>query len=205
MSEAKGYFLYDMLDHFWNGQMRAEWEVITHHIAVITIFGYHLLYQAYVSLSVLALTVEVNSVFLHGRRLLQMLHVPFSHWFYRLVSTFNLASFLLFRCSPLVIIWAALILHRNRFSVAYWCMLSTVMTFMVILNSILFWRLLKNDVFRKPRPARKEGQNGKGKEDGEALSRVDWEERKKVAESQMDRNGYVQNRRIEVCDEVKGK
>ncbi|KAL8560014.1 hypothetical protein ACOMHN_041485 [Nucella lapillus] len=124
-----------------------------------------------------------------------MLHVPFSHWFYRLVATFNLASFLLFRGWPIVLIWATLILHGNQFSVVYWCMLSTVMTFMVILNSILFWRLLKNDVFRKPRLARKEGQNGKGKEDEEALPSVDWRERKKVAESQMD----------QVCDEVKRK
>ncbi|XP_076434874.1 TLC domain-containing protein 2-like [Babylonia areolata] len=163
---STGYFLYDMLDHLWNGQALAQWEVTAHHVAVIAIFGYNLWYHVNLSFSVLALTVEVNSVFLHGRKLLQMLHVPFSHWFYRLVVTLNLLSFLAFRGPPLVLIWLALLSLPQRFSQLYVVMLGTVMVFMVILNPVLFWRLLKNDLWRKQRPVKPKEDSSPGERDG---------------------------------------
>ena len=117
-------------------------------LQVILIFGYNLLHHFAIVSSIFALMVEVNSVFLHGRKLLQMLGVPFSHWFYRTIALLNLLSFVLFRGVPLALTCVAFVLNVHRCTPLYAVVLGTVLAFMALLNPVLFWRLLRNDLLR---------------------------------------------------------
>nr|KAG5704640.1 hypothetical protein BaRGS_025282 [Batillaria attramentaria] len=159
---STGYFLYDFLDHILQGQSMKQWEVTLHHIAVLFIFGYNLLFHTSVAFSVLALIVEINSVFLHFRKLLQMVQLPFSHWLYRTTVALNLVTFVFFRGAAMVLIWAGLLYSRHKFSVVYFVALGLVMVFMIVLNPVLFWRLLRSDVLRGRRKTRVQQKEADG-------------------------------------------
>ena len=164
---------------------------------MILIFGYNLLFHFAIVSSILALMVEVNSVFLHGRKLLQLLGVPFSHWLYRFVVLLNLLSFLLFRGVPLAVTCVAFVLNVHRCTPLYAVTLGTVLLFMALLNPVLFWRLLRNDLLRgtlkkkekkkekeeeKEEEKKKEGWKGKKKEKKEEEEEEGWKGKKKEEE-----------------------
>lgn len=165
---STGYFLYDFLEHIVKGEALKQWEVTLHHIAVLYIFGYNLIFHTAVAFSVLALMVEVNSVFLHGRKLLQMVQLPFTHWLYRIVVALNLATFVFFRGAAMVLIWAGLLFNRDRVTSVYFVALSLVMIFMIILNPVLLWRLLKSDI--RSRRRRKPGTLAPQKDGGQQVT-----------------------------------
>jgi hypothetical protein len=84
----------------------------------------------------------------------------------------NLVTFLVFRGVPITLIWVGFYRHRHVCSWFYVALLGTVMFFMTILNSVLFWRLLRSDILR-PRRGR-EGEKKKVEEKlDETESRVD--------------------------------
>ncbi|KAK7087380.1 TLC domain-containing protein 2-like [Littorina saxatilis] len=162
---SAGYFIYDLLEHIREGKALALWEVMLHHIAVISIFTYNLTYHFCVAFAVLALSVEINSVFLHARKLLQMLDVPFSHWLYRTIVALNLVTFAVFRGMALALIWAGFLTNTHRCSATYTVSLTITMVFMTIINLVLFWRLLKSDILRSRR-GKTTKVNGEVRENG---------------------------------------
>jgi hypothetical protein len=110
----------------------------------------------FIGYTVFALLVEVNSIFLHARKLMQMAKVDFDHWFYRLNNIFNILTFTFCRFGALVIITYGMstTYERRRIltlhgSLGYYIMLMASMITMWVINPILFWRLLKNDFLRK--------------------------------------------------------
>jgi len=84
-----GYFLYDLLDMLrmngWNPIKMKEMTV--HHLCCITCFGIAITTGQYLGLAMLVLNMEINSIFLHGRSLLQYCQ-------FRGTSYFAVASFL---------------------------------------------------------------------------------------------------------------
>lgn len=98
--------------------------------------------------NVVSLLAEVNSFFLHSRKLLQMNRVNFHHWLYRTVVWLNLGTFLFCRGWSVGRINYGMFVESQRVPDFYFGCLCFSMTFMTILNPILFWRLFKNDVLR---------------------------------------------------------
>ncbi|GFR72571.1 TLC domain-containing protein 2-like [Elysia marginata] len=145
---ATGYFTYDLLDVVINNKARAMWEVVIHHIMVAGMLYYNVYLKAQIGFSLIAMTVEVNSIFLHWRKLYQMTQVPFSSFKYAVVKYLNLVSFALFRLFPLAYITYTLFTMYHRVSLVYYVLIFVTMACMDLLNAVLFWRLVKSDILR---------------------------------------------------------
>jgi len=119
-------------------------------------FIVHLVSCRYIAYSVVALLAEVNTVFLHFRKLLQMAGVTFDRLLYRLNAAANLFTFVSCRFVCLVWIGYGVIFWRSRVSWPYLVAISSSVVVMYIINVVLFWRLLCSDVLgkRRSRPTR---------------------------------------------------
>ncbi|BFZ19115.1 hypothetical protein BsWGS_22154 [Bradybaena similaris] len=151
---STGYFLYDFLDLIVNNKMLAMWELTLHHIGLAGMCYYNICIKSHIGFNIVALSVELNSVFLHWRKLLQMMKTPFDSRRYTIIKCLNLISFLIFRGGALVVISTGCILWRQKVSTWYYLGISSTTLFMDILNVILFWRLFKSDFLR--------GRQGRG-------------------------------------------
>ena len=112
-------------------------------------FSYNLLTSRCIGYNVIALLCEVNTIFLHSRKLLQMQGLSFTHFLYRAASYMNLITFLCCRFVALTWIIHGMYHLGNRVSAAYYWTLAASMFVMWGINIVLFWRLLKNDILRK--------------------------------------------------------
>ena len=96
----------------------------------------------------MAISVEVNSFFLHGRKLLHMLQYRFDNPFYRAVCALNLLTFIVFRGYSLGRIAYGLVLEYHLVPWVYYQFLFVSIFLTICINIVLFWRLFKNDVLR---------------------------------------------------------
>ena len=119
-------------------------------------FWYNFHNKMVIPFNCLAISVEVNSIFLHARKLMHMLQYKFDNPFYRSVCGLNLLTFVVFRGFSLTRIAIALATEYDQVPWLYYQFLLTAMFITNAINIVLFWRLFKNDVLR----------NIKGKEDG---------------------------------------
>ncbi|XP_052072288.1 TLC domain-containing protein 2-like [Mytilus californianus] len=150
---STGYFLYDTIDMVLNKKLIAYWEVTLHHIFVVPGFWYNWHTNICIGYSLTALTAEINSFFLHSRKLLQIQNVGFDTILYRTCSYVNLVSFFLCRIIPIGFIVFHLfgshgIIHRQQLSVVYVNCFRVIMVIVAVVNVVLFWRLLKTDLIR---------------------------------------------------------
>lgn len=122
---------------------------------VIWSFWYNTQYRLNVGYTIIALMTEVNSIFLHARKLMQLNKWPFEHWLYQMVVVLNLLTFVTFRLTGIVYIGHGILTERHRVTVTFAAMLSVAMFLMYIINPILLWRLVKNDVLRNLRAKQK--------------------------------------------------
>ncbi|KAI8783046.1 TLC domain-containing protein 2-like [Biomphalaria glabrata] len=145
-----GYFFYDLLDLILNNKFFIMWEVVVHHIAVASMFYYNVHIRAHIGFNIIALSVEVNSFFLHWRKLLQMVKTPYDSPKYLAIKYLNLTTFIVFRGVPLSMITYCCFVWRHRVSAMYYVGICLSIFVMDVLNVILFWRLLKSDMLRGP-------------------------------------------------------
>ncbi|KAK2163960.1 hypothetical protein LSH36_71g00007 [Paralvinella palmiformis] len=157
-----GYFFYDFVDIVISGRTRTSWEVLLHHVVVAGTFFYNLILCRCIAYTAVALLAEVNSFFLHSRKLMQMLQIRFDAPLYRLNVYLNLLSFILCRFIPLIWIIYGMLMWYYRVEPSYLIILSLDLFVMWVVNIVLFWRLLTNDIIRPTKtksPAPKQ-QNG---------------------------------------------
>ncbi|KAL3856345.1 hypothetical protein ACJMK2_011114 [Sinanodonta woodiana] len=145
---STGYFVYDLIDIILHKRFFMNWEVSLHHLAVISMFWYNLHMRMCIGYNVVALLAEVNSFFLHSRKLLQMMNVGFNHWFYKLVALLNLVTFAFCRGWSLSRITFGMWIEGFRVPTVYFRTLMGSMFIMNGINPVLFWRLLKSDFLR---------------------------------------------------------
>ncbi|XP_033747279.1 TLC domain-containing protein 2-like [Pecten maximus] len=146
---STGYFLYDSIDMLINKKLRQNWEVTIHHIAVASMFWFNFHQKICIAYNALALMAEINSFFLHSRKLLQMIQVDYNSTFYKLVCLCNIVTFTLFRGYSNVRIVIGMFLEADRVPRFYFKCLTMSMSCMTLINVVLFWRLLKSDFLRK--------------------------------------------------------
>lgn len=91
-----------------------------------------------------ALLVEINSVFLHLRTILRMAgmsHTPY----YRITSLVNLGTYMVFRISTLAWMTRWLVLNRENVPLATYVVGVVGMAVMTPMNIVLLYRLLRSD------------------------------------------------------------
>lgn len=116
---------------------------------VIVCFGYNVVHRVYLPYNIIALMVEVNSIFLHARKLMQLQKWSFDHWQYKLIVFLNLLTFVLYRMYGVTYLAIDLPYEWNKLTTIHKILMSGCMIVLSIINCILFWRILKNDVLRR--------------------------------------------------------
>ncbi|MEE6469218.1 hypothetical protein FKM82_008540 [Ascaphus truei] len=150
-----GYFLHDFVDMLQNQKLHQSWELLFHHTVVITCFGISLLLHRYIGFSVVALLVEVNSIFLHLRQILLMANL-LKTTLYRLNSLLNLGTYVIFRISTLAWMTRWLVLNRENIPLLTYTVGSVGMAIMTVMNIVLFYRLLRSDFLKSARDPQRE-------------------------------------------------
>lgn len=145
---SMGYFLYDVIDNMMNGTLLTNWEVTLHHVLVLIGFTYNWTAKVCLGYSILALMAEINSIFLHFRKLLQYSTVGYETKIYRTTSLLNLISFILCRLLPQCRILNGFYIDGHKLPRMYMVTLSIIFPPGFIINVILFWRIFKSDVLR---------------------------------------------------------
>ncbi|KAM9812727.1 TLC domain-containing protein 2 [Syngnathus typhle] len=144
VSFSIGYFIYDLFDMVRYQKLSQFWELALHHIVVITCFGLSVMTYRYIGFAVVALLVEVNSVFLHLRQILRMANHAAST-VYRVNSMINLGTYVVFRINTLAWMTRWLVLNRDKVPLMAYTLGSVGMAIMTVMNIILFYRLLRSD------------------------------------------------------------
>ncbi|XP_059187351.1 TLC domain-containing protein 2 [Centropristis striata] len=147
VSFSIGYFIYDFLDMMRNQQLSQCWELLFHHVVVITCFGLSVVSCRYVGFAVVALLVEINSVFLHLRQMLRMSSNA-SGTVYRVNSIINLGTYVVFRINTLAWMTRWLVLNRDNVPLLAYTLGSVGMAIMTCMNIVLFYRLLRSDFLK---------------------------------------------------------
>ncbi|KAG9333955.1 hypothetical protein JZ751_009358 [Albula glossodonta] len=124
-------------------------------LQVISCFGLSVVTRRYVGFAVVALLVEINSIFLHLRQMLRMAGggktTP-----YRVNSMLNLGTYVVFRISTLAWMTRWLVLNRDHVPLISYTIGSVGMAIMTAMNIVLFYRLLRSDFLQTGREGRKE-------------------------------------------------
>ncbi|KAM8976236.1 TLC domain-containing protein 2 [Pelodytes ibericus] len=145
-----GYFIHDFVDMLQNQKLHQSWELLFHHTVVITCFGISVLLHHYVGFAVVALLVEINSIFLHLRQILLMANL-LKTTAYRLNSLLNLGTYVIFRISTLAWMTRWLVLNRDKIPLLTYTIGSVGMAIMTVMNIVLFYRLLRSDFLKSTR------------------------------------------------------
>ncbi|XP_040277748.1 TLC domain-containing protein 2 [Bufo bufo] len=145
-----GYFIHDFVDMLQNQKLHQSWELLFHHTVVITCFGISVLLHRYVGFSVVALLVEINSIFLHLRQILLMANLV-KTTVYRLNSLLNLGTYVIFRISTLAWMTRWLVINRENIPLLTYTIGSVGMAIMTVMNIVLFYRLLRSDFLKSAR------------------------------------------------------
>ncbi|XP_044286538.1 TLC domain-containing protein 2 isoform X2 [Varanus komodoensis] len=140
-----GYFLQDFLDMVCHQKLRQCWELLFHHSVVIACFGFAFLVHRYVGFAMVALLVEINSIFLHLRTILRMAGLANTPS-YRLTSLLNLGTYVVFRIMTLAWMMRWLLLNRESIPPGSYALSMLGMAIMTPMNVVLFFRLLRSDL-----------------------------------------------------------
>ncbi|XP_077168860.1 TLC domain-containing protein 2 [Paroedura picta] len=142
-----GYFVQDFIDMLFNQKFCECWELLFHHSVVIVCLGFAFVIHHYIGFAMVALLVEINSVFLHLRSILQMAglsHTPY----YRVTSLVNLSTYVVFRLSTLAWMTRWLVLNWENIPLATYMVGVVGMAIMIPMNIVLFCRLLRSDCLK---------------------------------------------------------
>ncbi|KAK4472572.1 hypothetical protein MN116_003812 [Schistosoma mekongi] len=148
---STGYFMYDFWDMCTQRQVFRMWELTLHHFAVLSAFIYNVLSIRYIAYTIIALLAEVNSIFLHTRKLMQMHKVHKKSLSYRFNAVLNLLTFAGCRGFALLRISYGMYMNPEKMTPFYTALLGTSMLIMNLLNPVLFYILLRNDFLLPPK------------------------------------------------------
>ncbi|OUC49807.1 hypothetical protein D917_05050 [Trichinella nativa] len=95
---------------------------------------------------IVAMMVEVNTAFLHARKLMQMGGFSREQLCVRINIACNLATFCTFRFFPLTMLTLAIFTEKNRLPSWFWIYYSISIAVLNVINVILFYRLIRTDV-----------------------------------------------------------
>uniref|UniRef100_A0A5S6QQF9 TLC domain-containing protein n=1 Tax=Trichuris muris TaxID=70415 RepID=A0A5S6QQF9_TRIMR len=143
---ATGYFIYDCGHIVAAGHAKEKAEILLHHLSII-LSAFYVIYETRgVGYAVVGLLIEVNTIFLHARKLLQMSGYRRNDSQVIFVVFPNFLTFLFFRFLPLSIVTSAIFMERSRLPFSIWLLCSSSMILLFAINTVLFCRLIRADL-----------------------------------------------------------
>ncbi|PIC53038.1 hypothetical protein B9Z55_002901 [Caenorhabditis nigoni] len=145
---SMGYFCYDLLDMYYHGELEASKEYLIHHSLVITAFSIILFSGRLFGLAMIALLVEVQTVFLHLRTMVRLLYgsknMPKS---IDLLINANMICLFLFRHLPVCYLLFYLLVQDVKVPLVLKTFLVGGLTFLEYHNTHLTMAMAKSDGF----------------------------------------------------------
>lgn len=149
ISFSVGYFIHDLVDMARCHRKRSSYELMVHHVCVILCFGLAVCSAMFVGYAVVALFVEVNSIFLHTRQLLIIRGTNKAEPKYRLNSMLNIATFVIFRITVLGWMTRWIVMHKDHLSLPVYTLGSIGLAIIMLMNIVLFFRICNVDFTNK--------------------------------------------------------
>ncbi|TNN21301.1 TLC domain-containing protein isoform 1 [Schistosoma japonicum] len=149
VSYSLGYFIFDSAHMAILHPYRSTAEFLVHHFIIFLCFSSALLSGKYIGYAAVSLLPEVNSIFLHLRRAMNYLRVPKGNRFFHTTCLLNIGTFIVFRF--MVLSWMAkwIVLNRDKISSGYYCLGSIGLSVLIVMNIVLFIRIVYADFFSK--------------------------------------------------------
>ncbi|VDM98365.1 unnamed protein product [Thelazia callipaeda] len=142
---STGYLIHDLIDLLINEQSLRIIELLFHHVIVLLAFTTNYTTGKFLGVVICGLLMELNSIFLHSRSMLNLYRVDKSSTPFRIVALLNIVTFIVFRIaiSAYLLYW--------QFTTAWkmvWFL--TLVTFIIIVslaitNVVLLYRVLAAD------------------------------------------------------------
>ncbi|VDM43435.1 unnamed protein product [Toxocara canis] len=137
---STGYLVHDLIDLLINERSLRIMELLFHHIIVLIAFATTFITGYFLGVVVCGLLMELNSIFLHSRSLLNLYGVAKTSTAFRIIALLNIITFMLFRMvvSAYLLYW-----QITTTWVMFWGY--TLVTFVVIVslavtNTVLCYR-----------------------------------------------------------------
>ncbi|KAL0597509.1 TLC domain-containing protein 2 [Plecturocebus cupreus] len=147
-----GYFLADGADLLWNQPLGKTWDLLCHHLVVVSCLGTAVLSGQYVGFSMVSLLLELNSAALHLRKLLLLSRRAPSLAF-SAASWASLATLALFRLVLLGWMSLWLLRQRHRVPLALVILGGVGLATVGVMSIVLGIRIFVSDVLRfRPLP-----------------------------------------------------
>ncbi|VDN50281.1 unnamed protein product [Dracunculus medinensis] len=142
---SAGYLLHDLVDLLVNERSLRILELLFHHIIVLFAFAISLITNKFLGVVIYGLLMELNSIFLHSRSLLNLYGVPKMSTSFRIIALLNVVSFMIFR-----IFISSYLLYWQLTTVFWMGWTYGVITFIIIAslgvtNLVLLYRVLAAD------------------------------------------------------------
>ncbi|CAH8469743.1 unnamed protein product [Schistosoma rodhaini] len=142
MGFATGYFVHDIYHNICGDVEIRSLEIILHHITVLTCFYVVSRYRILVCYVLLGLLMELNSIFLHARKLMILLNIDPESVAYRVNAIANITTFIIFRICLTLSLFGWGIINRHKLPVVVsWILLSSFTVF-TTMNLVLFYRVI---------------------------------------------------------------
>lgn len=197
VSFSIGYFIYDALDMLLYHRKRSTYELLIHHTLVILCFMIAVVSHEYVAYAALSLMVEINSVFLHSRQLFIITGESKNSLRYKTNALLNVGTFLLFRILTLGWMTRWLTVHRDQIPLAFFTVGSVGLAIIVLMNIILFCRIIFVDFSDVVRFT----QRGNEKEQGKLQNgNCNGLGHNGTASNHQNGNGHIQNETHSNCN-----
>jgi hypothetical protein len=148
-----GYFIWDFFDCTLNSSS-SMLAILFHHIIVISFLLLILIRSRNVGYALQALSLEINSVFLHGRRLLRWYNpisssVDVQQLLKNIMDIGNYVTFIIFRFVVVIHGLYMSYIERHRLDRLSHVVVVLSVSGIGVLNVVLFYRLVKNQLKRK--------------------------------------------------------
>lgn len=146
-----GYLLYDLFDllRLDNFKLRRKSaELLLHHVVVLACAVPNAIFERFSGLTMFAMAVEANSIFLHSRRLLKY-RGKMATWSYTINALLNVITNVLFRlCTCSYLIHYAL--NNLHLMGRIWGMICVLgATTVLVMSVVLLYRCIKSDFVKQ--------------------------------------------------------
>ncbi|GMT26815.1 hypothetical protein PFISCL1PPCAC_18112, partial [Pristionchus fissidentatus] len=172
---STGYLLHDLLDLLINERSERVIELLFHHVVVLTAFATTQTSGLFLGVVIFGLLMELNSVFLHSRSLLNLYGFNKKSTAFKMVALLNMITLLVFRLgvSLYLMYWLFTDCFFRRWYLIVPCFFVIVSLFCT--NSTLAYRVMAADGWFGKKRARHSSSRSTEEENGGAV--VDDEEK----------------------------
>ena len=148
-----GYFIFDFIEYAYRGAFKREIDIFFHHLVCIVALTYTVGSNLYFGYIMIGLMVEVNSIFLHARKIYLWSYKRKDNYHYFFIVWANLVTNIIFRTSPLFYLWYLFVLQWPCLTIIERIAGSVLTTALFITCVILLLRVFRLDydtLFHRP-------------------------------------------------------